>query len=150
MKSKMKMNNFLILLLILFIVLLFLVYYYKYLRKQQFESFQQPKYKTKTFTLTPNNTYIISDFLDCNAEEEKVIYKSSEKGEVTFSTVNVSQNKCKEKTQKKFTYIIDSADLIKLQKDDNVKNITIKIEYRVANEIIEQKNIINIKEINTK
>ena len=36
----MKMNNYLILLLILFIVLLFLVYYYKYLRKQQFESFE--------------------------------------------------------------------------------------------------------------
>ena len=145
MKSKMKMNNFLILLLILFIVLLFLVYYYKYLRKQQFESFQQPKYKTKTFTLTPPpNIYIISDFLDCDAKYAKVVSISTDKGKVTFPTVNDSANTCENSTSKtKFTYIIDSADLIKLQ-NDNVKNITIKIEYKVANDIIEQKNIINI------
>ena len=132
----MKMNNFLILLLILFIVLLFLVYYYKYLRKQQFESFSQltTEERTKELTLIlVGDKYITSDLLDCDAKYAKVVSRSTDKGKVTFPTVNDSANTCE--TSTKFTYSINSADLIKLQ-NDNVENITIRIKYKVATKII--------------
>lgn len=142
----MKMNNYLILLLILFIVLLFLVYYYKYLRKQQFESFSQltTEEPTKNWTLKlVQNNYITSDFLDCDGLDDfEVIYRSSEKGEVAFSTV--PSFICSSKITKQFKYSIGSEDLSNLQ-DDNVKNITIQITYRTDKKIINQKYIISTK-----
>ena len=150
MKMKMKMNNYLILLLILFIVLLFLVYYYKYLRKQQFESFSQltTEERTKELRLKlVQNNYITSDFLDCDGLYDfTVINRSTEKGDVSFSTVDVPSFICSSKIKqiKQFKYSIGSEDLSNLQ-DDNVKNITIQITYKTNEKIINQEYIISTK-----
>ena len=135
MKSKMKMNKFLILLLILLIILLFLVYYYKYLRKQQFESFYTKEYKNLKLELNQSeNKYITYDLLECGTNREIWTPTYRPIGNVSFQNVVDKLNECPAGTRKKkFIFSINNKDYQDL-KSKGTKHILVEIGYNVAND----------------